>query len=499
MKVPAISKASPTLTRPYAVASLVGVLIAGIALSVLYRELSIRVILRFGEQGNVAVARTTVHALGPELVRYLEARSPPSPEREADPLPPEVLAVISGTIRDTSVARVKIHDRDGIVAYSSRPYEVGSDDSDNLRFKAAMQGEVRSELSYRDAFSLLGRGGHDDNLIETYVPIIPAGHYRPVGVLEIYTDVHPVIAAMNRNEVLVVLGVGLIMAILYGLLVYVVRRSEDIITKQRQIILERNRTLEILSARMLAAEDNERRRISTELHEEIAQTLSAVKLHVESYAHAMSRSEASHGIDPDREIVPLFQEAIREVRALAMDLRPPSLDDFGLLTTVRTLCREAPGRQRAPGADDEPGGRRRRDPRAAQGDHLPHPPGDAEARCPNLDLGTDPGPAGTRRPRSARARARRRAPDGHGRLLSRCRANGGGRRGDDRRRLGAGGALRRLPQCIQDRAGRLPVPGRLGSLDLGPWHPTREPMDRGVPRPPPPASHCPRRASRWSD
>jgi hypothetical protein len=107
MKVPGISKDSPTLTRPYAVASLVGVLIAGIALSVLYRELSIRVILRFGEQGNVAVARTTVHALGPELVRYLGARSQPSPEHAADPLPPEVLAVISGTIRDTLVARVK--------------------------------------------------------------------------------------------------------------------------------------------------------------------------------------------------------------------------------------------------------------------------------------------------------------------------------------------------------------------------------------------------------
>jgi hypothetical protein len=340
MKVPAISKDSPTLTRPYAVASLVGVLIAGIALSVLYRELSIRVILRFGEQGNVAVARTTVHALGPELVRYLGARSQPSPEHAADPLPPEVLAVISGTIRDTSVARVKIYDRVGIVAYSSRPYEIGRDDSDNLRFQAAMQGEVRSELSYRDAFSLLGQGGYNDNLIETYVPIIPGGYYRPVGVLEIYTDVHPLVAAMNRIEVLVFLGIAVVMAMLYVLLLYAVRRAEEVIGKQRQTILERNRTLELLSARMLAAEDNERRRIATELHEEIAQTLSAVKLRVESYAHTMSRSEAAQGIDPGREIVPLFQEAIRDVRALALDLRPPSLDDFGLVTTVRALCRE---------------------------------------------------------------------------------------------------------------------------------------------------------------
>jgi signal transduction histidine kinase len=336
----AVPKAFPRLTRYYAVASLIGVLIAGVTLGILYRELSIRVLLRFGEQGNVAVARTTVHALGPELVRYLETSGPPDPAQGRDAIPPQVLDVISGTIRDTSVARVKIYDRNGIVAYSSRPYEVGIDDSANLRFQGAMQGEVRSELNYRDVFSLLGRGGHDDNLIETYVPIIPAGRYRPVGVLEIYTDVYPIVAAMNRNEILVFLGIGSIMVALYGVLVYAVRRSEDIIAQQRQTILERNRTLEVLSARMLAAEDNERRRIATELHEEIAQTLSAAKLRVESYAQAAARSKKAHGIDPDREIVPLVREAIRDVRALAMDLRPPSLDDFGLLTTLRSLCRE---------------------------------------------------------------------------------------------------------------------------------------------------------------
>lgn len=336
----ATAKASPTLTRSYAAASLIGVLIAAIALGILYRELSIRVLLRFGEQGNLAVARTTVHALGPELVHYLEASSPASPAHAFDPLPPEVLDVISGTIRDTSVARVKIYNRGGIVAYSSRPYEVGTDDSENLRFKGAMQGEVRSELSYRDAFSLLGRGGHDDNLIETYVPIIPAGHYRPVGVLEIYTDVHAIVAAMNRNELVVFIGIAGIMVALYGLLVLMVRRSESVIAEQRQTILERNRTLEVLSARMLTAEDNERRRIATELHEEIAQNLSVAKLRVESFTMAASKTKAAHGMDPDREIVPLVRAAIRDLRALAMDLRPPSLNDFGLLTTVRAMCRE---------------------------------------------------------------------------------------------------------------------------------------------------------------
>jgi len=41
------------------------------------------------------------------------------------------------------------------------------------------------------------------------------------------------------------------------------------------------------------------------------------------------------------EVVPLVQAAIRDVRGLAMDLRPPALDDFGLVASTHWLCREA--------------------------------------------------------------------------------------------------------------------------------------------------------------
>jgi signal transduction histidine kinase len=44
---------------------------------------------------------------------------------------------------------------------------------------------------------------------------------------------------------------------------------------------------------------------------------------------------------PNEEIVVLLQGAIRDVRSLAMDLRPSTLDDFGLSATLAQLCREA--------------------------------------------------------------------------------------------------------------------------------------------------------------
>jgi two-component system NarL family sensor kinase len=39
-------------------------------------------------------------------------------------------------------------------------------------------------------------------------------------------------------------------------------------------------------------------------------------------------------------IIPVLQQAIHEVRTIATDLRPPSLDDLGFLPTLNWLCRE---------------------------------------------------------------------------------------------------------------------------------------------------------------
>ena len=329
--------------RKYAFLSLVAVLATSVALVALYRELSIRTIVKYGEQSNVTVAETTLNAMLSELTGYLRNQESKTNIAAVDPIPPALLNLIRASLRDTPIERIKIYNSKGIVLYSTREYEIGTDDSANSRFQGAIHGTVRSLIHYRDAFSFFSDvAGDDDNLIETYVPIRQPNDPRPVGVLEIYTDVDPIVRAMSHNALLVMLGVGTIMVILYGYLVYVVRRAERIIADQRQTILERNKTLEILSARMLHAEETERRRVALELHEEIAQKLSAVKTKIDVLSNTAAQSQSPSGTrNGCGEVVPLVQAAIGEVRALAMDLRPPDLDDFGLIATTRSLCREA--------------------------------------------------------------------------------------------------------------------------------------------------------------
>jgi len=342
MRKPVPNEDKPfALTRRYALVSLAGVLVAAVALAALYRDLSIRTIVEFGERNNVTVATLALNAVFPELNASLLAGKSAQGGEVSPAVLAELLGLIKQALQSTPVEQLKIYDENGIVRYSSREQDIGSDDSGNTRFQEAMHGAVRSHFRYRDVFNVFDSSHHDDNLIETYVPIQGAGNPRPIGVFELYTDVRPIVRAMTHNLLLVLLSIAAIMVILYSLLLYVVRRSERIISSQRQTIIQRNEILETLSARMLVSEESERRRLAWELHEEIAQTLSAAKVGVELFARTAAQQRTAESVVSSDEAVTLVQAAISNVRALAMDLRPPALDDFGIVATIRMLCREA--------------------------------------------------------------------------------------------------------------------------------------------------------------
>ena len=100
---------------------------------------------------------------------------------------------------------------------------------------------------------------------------------------------------------------------------------------------ERTAEVRFLSSRLLAAQEEERRRIAIDLHDGIGGLLSAIKYKTEA---------AQRGNDLE-EVVSLLQRAIEECRRIQMDLRPPLLDDLGLLATFNWLIREF--QKRTPG------------------------------------------------------------------------------------------------------------------------------------------------------
>ncbi|HUR92880.1 MAG TPA: sensor histidine kinase [Gemmatimonadaceae bacterium] len=95
----------------------------------------------------------------------------------------------------------------------------------------------------------------------------------------------------------------------------------------------RTRDLGNLSARMVSQHEDERRRISLELHDQSAQVWAAVKLQL-----GLVREQAPEALAPsiDR-VLELVDSGIRSIRGVTTNLRPPLLDDLGLVPALRAL------------------------------------------------------------------------------------------------------------------------------------------------------------------
>ena len=88
-----------------------------------------------------------------------------------------------------------------------------------------------------------------------------------------------------------------------------------------------------LTHRVVTAQEDERRRISRELHDELGQSLTLLKLNLEMMLATSLNSEQL--IERLTELIELSNSTLQEVRRLAMDLRPAMLDDLGLVPTLR--------------------------------------------------------------------------------------------------------------------------------------------------------------------
>jgi signal transduction histidine kinase len=99
-------------------------------------------------------------------------------------------------------------------------------------------------------------------------------------------------------------------------------------------LASRTAELEWLSTKMLANHEEERRRISLELHDETAQLFSAVKLRL-----GVLRERADPSLAQELErAAELIDEGIHSIRSVVNDLRPSLLDDLGLLPALRSLA-----------------------------------------------------------------------------------------------------------------------------------------------------------------
>jgi PAS domain S-box-containing protein len=117
-------------------------------------------------------------------------------------------------------------------------------------------------------------------------------------------------------------------------------------------LLDAQTKLQELSAKLMLAQDEERRRLARELHDSTGQTLTAIQLNLSVLMHEFPLSPVSRA--RIEQTVELTNHAIGEVRTISHLLHPPMLDEAGLCIALRTFIEGFEERSRITVATDLP-------------------------------------------------------------------------------------------------------------------------------------------------
>jgi signal transduction histidine kinase len=129
---------------------------------------------------------------------------------------------------------------------------------------------------------------------------------------------------------------GLLMSLVGGF--YILRLEKQGRTRYQELVASQ-KELESLSARLVDAQEEERRSISRELHDEVGQTLGTLLVDLGQLSMLVPADDNLLQGQIAR-IKSAAETAVKSIRDLALLLRPPMLDDLGLVPALEWQARE---------------------------------------------------------------------------------------------------------------------------------------------------------------
>jgi len=109
-------------------------------------------------------------------------------------------------------------------------------------------------------------------------------------------------------------------------------RIREALQRRTEELEEMRLRLDSLTRQSLRAQENERRHLARELHDELGQALTAVRLQLLT---AVREENADRKVQIAQEAVKELESTLQWVRNLSSSLRPAMLDDFGLIPALR--------------------------------------------------------------------------------------------------------------------------------------------------------------------
>ncbi len=111
------------------------------------------------------------------------------------------------------------------------------------------------------------------------------------------------------------------------------RQAEEAIRKSRDELAQ-------IPGRLLASQEEDRKRLAGELHDSIGQTLAALKFRIEHVMAILKVGKPEEALGLLEQFIPTLQFSIDETRTIYMGLRPRLLDDFGVIAAVNWYRQE---------------------------------------------------------------------------------------------------------------------------------------------------------------
>ena len=111
------------------------------------------------------------------------------------------------------------------------------------------------------------------------------------------------------------------------------------VKKKDMLLRESERKLRLLSSHLLTVQERERRRISMELHDEVGQSLTVLKLQIRSIKNKLNNSQTDLKEDCE-EILKYADQTIENVRRFSRDFGSRILEDMGLCAALKWLAED---------------------------------------------------------------------------------------------------------------------------------------------------------------
>ena len=263
------------LLRYFSVTSFFSIVVASALFGFGYRTLAYRSLTDTAETSNATMAQAFVNALSPQLGPYLATAEPMSAvQLQSHPAKDEFAAAVVAHLQGLPIAKLKLLDSRGRTLYSTSPNQISDDESTNPGFKTAMAGTVVSDLAHRERFGALDRTIEDADIMSTFVPVRLKADGPVSAVVEIYQDVTPLVARVERLQLEVAVAALIVVALLQAVMFVLVNHADGVIRRQyreRELGEQALRQVQGTLERRVKARTKELARANAGLEAEIAE------------------------------------------------------------------------------------------------------------------------------------------------------------------------------------------------------------------------------------